>query len=84
MIVQGTMMSDFSAVKTYFTNYARQRAFQTPLPPLATSPPSPAEMDAALGAVLAVAKIGDVGLGNATKVVTAVPPPLTRNSLCVT
>jgi hypothetical protein len=26
-------MSTFSAVKTYFTNYARQRAFQNPIPP---------------------------------------------------
>ena len=33
VIAQGTMMSDFSVVKTYFTNYARQRAFQNPLPP---------------------------------------------------
>lgn len=33
VITQGTMLSDFMAVKTYFTNYARQRAFQNPLPP---------------------------------------------------
>ncbi len=33
VIAQGTMMSNFSAVKTYFTNYARQCAFQNPTPP---------------------------------------------------
>ena len=30
---QHDMMSNFNAVKTYFTNYARQRAFQNPPPP---------------------------------------------------
>ena len=51
---------------------------------LATTPPYPAEVDKVLGTALAVAKIGDVGLDDATKVVTAVPLPLTRNLLHVT
>ena len=42
--------------------------FRTLSLPLATSLPSPAEVDAAL----AMAKIGDAELDNATRVVTAV------------
>ena len=30
MTAQHDMMSNFNAVKTYFTNYAHQRAFQNP------------------------------------------------------
>ena len=34
MTAQHDMISNFNAVKTYFTSYTRQRAFQNPAPPL--------------------------------------------------
>ena len=52
--------------------------FRTHFPPFATSPPSPVEVDMALGSALAVARIEDAELDNTTKVVTPVPLPLTR------
>ena len=49
-------------------------------PPLATSLPFRAGVDAALGAALAVAKIGDVELDDKTRAVTAALLLLMRNS----
>ena len=75
MIAQGTMMSNFSAVKTYFTNYGSVLS-RILFPPLATCPPYLAEVAMAQ----AVARIEDVELDNERRVVTAASLPLTRNS----
>ena len=48
-------------------------------PPLATSLLFQAEVDAELGAALAVAKIGDAGQDDATRAVIAAPLLLMRN-----
>ncbi len=80
VIAQGTMMSDFSAVKTYFTYVCTAVCLSEPSsPPFATSLPSSAGVDTALG----TAKIGDAELDNVTRVVTAALLPRTRNSLRV-
>ena len=78
VIAQGTMMSNFSAVKTYFTNYGSVLS-RILFPPLATCPPYLAEV----AMVQAVARIEDVELDNLTRAVTVALLPLTRNLLRV-